>query len=121
MSQGKLLKHHERRPQVELESTEDRYLTAKEVAKRYGLSVQWVYHCEALKPYRRYLGRKLIRFRESDLEKFEAYRAQWPRETVSGKRSGARGKHIENQDVIRQTSSDERLEEARKRLKFDIY
>jgi predicted DNA-binding transcriptional regulator AlpA len=49
-----------------------RYLTAKDVAERYGLSIRWVYSCLTLP--RRKVGRYL-RFLESDLEIWEKRQA----------------------------------------------
>ncbi len=48
--------------------SDSRYLSAKEVAERYGLSVNWVYGCRTLP--RRKVG-KYLRFLESDLEQWE--------------------------------------------------
>lgn len=53
-----------------------RYLSSKEVAARYGLTVEWVYGCRSLP--RRKVGRYL-RFLESDLEVWER------RQTGSGR------------------------------------
>ncbi len=48
--------------------SEERYLTAQQVADRYNLSLQWVYGCRSLP--RRKIG-KYLRFLESDLEVWE--------------------------------------------------
>ena len=48
--------------------SEDRYLTAQQVADRYNLTLQWVYGCRSLP--RRKVG-KYLRFLESDLEIWE--------------------------------------------------
>lgn len=51
-------------------ATRVRFLSPQDVADRYGCAVDWVYHCKALKPYKRKIGGKL-RFLESDLLQFE--------------------------------------------------
>ena len=48
----------------------DRLLKPREVAARYGMSLQWVYHCPELKAIRRRVGKYLF-YRLSDLEKLE--------------------------------------------------
>jgi hypothetical protein len=48
----------------------ERYLTAQQVCDRYGLSLNWLYHCHRLRKYARRAGRYL-RYREADLELFE--------------------------------------------------
>lgn len=45
-----------------------KYLTAQQVADRYGMSIRWVYGCRSLP--RRKLG-KSLRFLESELETWE--------------------------------------------------
>ena len=55
------------------QGTEDpRYvwLSAKQVARRYGMTVEWVYKCRDLRPYGTKFG-KYLRFRLSDIHKFE--------------------------------------------------
>lgn len=47
-----------------------RFLTPQEVAARYDCTLDWVYHCKALTPFKRKIGGKL-RFLESDLVLFE--------------------------------------------------
>jgi hypothetical protein len=54
-----------------------RYLTAKQVAERYGQKLRWVYNCTTLP--RRKVGRKLV-FREDELLEFEM---TWKRATPS--------------------------------------
>ena len=54
-----------------------RYLSAQEVAERYGLTVSWVYGCRTLP--RRKVG-KYLRFREDELEEFEK---SWQKATPS--------------------------------------
>ncbi len=56
-------------------SREVKYLSAKQVAERYGLTVQWVWKCKALP--RRKVGKYLM-FREDELERFELYRNHAP-------------------------------------------
>lgn len=52
-----------------------RFLTPKQVAERYGLTVKWVYGCHALQAIAIRCG-KYLRYRESDLvEKFETTRS----------------------------------------------
>lgn len=53
------------------------YLTAKEVAARYGQKLRWVYNCTSLP--RRKVGRKLV-FRKDELLEFEM---TWKRATPS--------------------------------------
>ena len=77
-----------------------RYLSAKEVAERYGRTVGWVHRC--LKLPRRKMGKYLV-FREDELEDFEQYR--------KGQGRGF---------FIRPDSEATKLQKARKRLKFDI-
>ncbi len=68
--------------------SEERYLTAQQVADRYNLSLQWVYGCRSLP--RRKVG-KYLRFLESDLIDWEK------RQTGSGR---VYGFHIfENTEV----------------------
>lgn len=49
-------------------SESPKYLTAQQVADRYGMNIRWVYGCRSLP--RRKLG-KSLRFLESDLETWE--------------------------------------------------
>lgn len=53
----------------------DRYLSAQQIADRYGLTRQWVYQCVKLRKYARNVG-KYVMWRESDLEKFESERSK---------------------------------------------
>ncbi len=53
---------------------EERTLSARQVADRYGLTEQWVYHCLELQHIAFKVG-KYLRYRESDLVKFEKARA----------------------------------------------
>jgi predicted DNA-binding transcriptional regulator AlpA len=46
------------------------FLTAKQVAERYGMSKQWPYHCPELQAIRRKIGRS-VRWKLSDIEEFE--------------------------------------------------
>lgn len=120
-----LLPHRERRKnKLAAEPTPVRYLSAKDVARRYRLSVAWVHHCQGLRPYKRKIG-KYLRFLESDLEEFEAYRAQWPRPYVTGKERGGReGYILENHRLAVEASDNDlqsqKYEEAKAKLKFDI-
>lgn len=120
-----ILPHQERRKErYAVEPIPVRYLTAKDVARRYKLPLSWVHHCEALKPYKRKIG-KHLRFTESDLEEFEAYRAQWPRPYVTGKESGGReGYDLKRQRLAAEASDNDlkskQHEEAKAKLKFDI-
>lgn len=54
-----------------------RFLSAQEVADRYGLSRRWVYDCRTLP--RRKVGKYLV-FREDELEEFEM---TWKKTTPS--------------------------------------
>lgn len=56
---------------------EVRYLTAKQVAARYGQRLSWVYGCRTLP--RRKVGKYLV-FREDELEEFEK---RWQKATPS--------------------------------------
>ncbi len=77
-----------------------RYLTASEVAERYGRTLGWVYRCEKLP--RRKVGKYLV-FREDELESFESYRNIQP--------CGF---------FIRHDPQATRLQKARKALQFDM-
>lgn len=88
---------------------DEKLYSVKEVAKRYGLSVAWVYRCEDLRCIAFKVG-KYLRWRESDLLAMEEYR----RFTPSGFDLGAR------KNIIRQRTTNSQLEQARKNLKFDI-
>jgi hypothetical protein len=52
-----------------------RLWTPKEVAERYSMTVQWVYHNAFLKAHALRVGGKSLRYREEDLEEFENKRA----------------------------------------------
>ncbi len=77
-----------------------RYLTAQEVAERYGLTLAWVYRCKKLP--RRKVGKYLV-FREDELESFEQYRNIQP--------CGF---------FIRHDPQATKLQKARKALQFDM-
>ncbi len=79
---------------------ESRYLTAVEVAERYGMTLGWVYRCKKL-PHRK-VGKYLV-FREDELEKFEQYRREEPRGFF-----------------IRHDSKASVIQKLRKALKFDM-
>ncbi len=50
------------------------FLSVKDVAARYNRTRYWVYHCKALNPYRRKIGKYLM-FLEDDLREFERPKA----------------------------------------------
>lgn len=77
-----------------------RYLTAEEVAERYGRSVGWVHRCKKLP--RRKIG-KYLAFREDELEKFEKDRSNQGRGFF-----------------IRQDLKATKLQKLRKSLRFDV-
>ncbi len=52
------------------------FLTAKQVADRYGMCRTWPYHSEDLKPLRRRIGKRAIRWALSDLIEFEKSEGQ---------------------------------------------
>lgn len=56
-----------------IDRPEDTWLTAKDVARRYGMAIEWVYHCKDLRPYGRKMG-KYLRFSLSNLRRFEESR-----------------------------------------------
>ncbi len=80
-------------------SRDVRYLSAKDVAERYGRPLKWVYKCKDLP--RRKIG-KYLTYREDELEKFEKRR-----------NSASRG------FIIRRDAKVDLRQNARKRLKFD--
>jgi len=47
-----------------------RFLNAKQVAARYGMTTQWVYSCPEMKAIRRRIGKYLF-YAEADLEVLE--------------------------------------------------
>ena len=83
----------------------EKYLSPKEVAERYGLSVAWVYRCADLQAISFKVG-KYLRWRESDLIAMEEYRDKQPR-----------GYRLSERAVMRQT---DKIEQAKRKLKFDI-
>lgn len=83
-------------------------LTADQVAARYGMSVQWVYHCPEMVAIRRKVG-KYCFYALADLERVEKMDRDKP--------TGAKTVPL---DVFRQRQERNRLEKARKNQKFDI-
>jgi hypothetical protein len=77
-----------------------RYLSAADVAERYGRPLQWVYKCEKLP--KRKIGKYLV-YREDELEIFEEYR--------KGQGRGF---------FIRHSAQATKLQKARKSMRFDI-
>lgn len=65
----------------------ERLLTPEQVAARYQLDLNWLYHCRRLKKYARKAGR-FLRYRESDLEAFEMECAQTAQGSNLMRRSG---------------------------------
>lgn len=88
----------------------EKFLTALQVAERYGRPVNWIYTCKELQECKVKIG-KYIFFRESDLLALEEKRSKSPR-GFDLKQS----KEI----VIRQTEESKANTDARKRLKMDI-
>jgi predicted DNA-binding transcriptional regulator AlpA len=66
-------KHFEAGDEMSREGNEreEVFLTAAQVAKRYGMSRTWAYHCPELQSIRRKIGKRTIRWALSDIEKFE--------------------------------------------------
>lgn len=98
-----------------------KFLTALQVAERYGLTVDWVYGCKELQQYKRKVG-KYVMYAESDLEKFEDYREQWPRTPSSGKKPGSQGYPIKQRLMrLKQESTEAKKNKPKRfKLKFDI-
>lgn len=90
-------------------SEKPRYLSAKQVAERYGVSPQWPYRCKDLQKYRRKIG-QYVRFLESDLELFEKER--WSPESNSHK--------IPGEMFMRLRVKHEETIMAKKPLVFDL-
>lgn len=82
-----------------------KFLTAKEVAARYGMSLFWVYHCPEMQEIRRKIGKRHVVWAIEDLEVLER--------TDRDKATGGKTLPL---DRARQTA----IEEAEKRLKFTI-
>lgn len=87
----------------------ERLLDVGDVADRYFLSRDWVYGCKALKPLRRYIGRR-IWFALEDLEKFEASRSKTRGYDLSPKL----------QEVMRQRSVEQKQKQRKSRIRFDL-
>jgi predicted DNA-binding transcriptional regulator AlpA len=89
---------------------DERLLSPKDLAKRYGLTTAWVYRCADLRKLSFKVG-KYLRWRESDIIALEEYRG-----TIA--KRGFDLKH--KSEVIRLLSNT--TEESRKRVKllFDI-
>ena len=47
------------------------FLNAKQVAQRYGMSVQWCYHCPEMQAIRRRIGKRRLVWAVADLETLE--------------------------------------------------
>ncbi len=83
-------------------------LTPQQLADRYGLSVQWAYHCPELKAIRKKIG-KYIFYPLAEVERVEKM-----------DRDKATGAKTVPLDEFRQYQERKKLEEAKGKLKMDF-
>ena len=84
------------------------WLTPTQVAERYGMSLQWSYHCLELQPIKRHIG-KYVYYAIEDLEVLE--------KTDRDKATGGKTMPL---DWAKYLVEKKRKEDAEKRVKFGI-